>query len=266
MPGQSGSHRTDSMPGHYSRIFLLSHMRAFTSLAGHILGSHPRINGYYEMHISYDDASALARQLEVYRRHDPLKANSHYLFDKLLHNRYRLDPGQLDPARTRLLVSLREPEPAIQSIADLFAGKQTGERYASPAEASRYYIARLEWIAGFCRSTGLPYDYYDAELFRAAPDRLLGRLTGWLELDSPLSPHYQRFSQTGEARKGDTSGFILSGKIESIRTDYSHIEIPDDALHRAKQTYRDCRSAIINHAKDSAIIHDPGDRRSGQAH
>jgi len=43
----------------YARIFLLSYMRAFTSLAGHILGSHPRINGYYEMHISYEDASAL---------------------------------------------------------------------------------------------------------------------------------------------------------------------------------------------------------------
>jgi len=25
-------------------------MRAFTSLAGHILGSNPQINGYYEMH------------------------------------------------------------------------------------------------------------------------------------------------------------------------------------------------------------------------
>jgi hypothetical protein len=58
----------------YARIFLLSHMRAFTSLAGHILGSHPQINGYYEMHISYEDASALERQLEVFRQGDVLKA------------------------------------------------------------------------------------------------------------------------------------------------------------------------------------------------
>jgi hypothetical protein len=38
----------DSMnasPDPYARIFLLSHMRAFTSLAGHILGSHPQIKG-----------------------------------------------------------------------------------------------------------------------------------------------------------------------------------------------------------------------------
>ena len=69
------------MPDSYSRIFLLSHMRAFTSLLGHILGSNPEINGYYEMHLSYEDASALESQLAEYTKHDPLKRNSGYLFD-----------------------------------------------------------------------------------------------------------------------------------------------------------------------------------------
>ena len=36
-----------AVPDPYARIFLLSHMRAYTSLAGRILGSHPQINGYY---------------------------------------------------------------------------------------------------------------------------------------------------------------------------------------------------------------------------
>jgi hypothetical protein len=81
----------------YARIFLLSHMRAFTSLAGHILGSHPQINGYYEMHISYEDASALDRQLEMFRQDDVLKRDSRYLFDKLLHNDYALKPGRRHP-------------------------------------------------------------------------------------------------------------------------------------------------------------------------
>jgi len=56
----------------------------------HILGSHPQINGYYEMHISYEDATALDRQLEVFRQGDVLKADSRYLFDKLLRNDYVL--------------------------------------------------------------------------------------------------------------------------------------------------------------------------------
>ena len=71
------------MSERYSRIFLLSHMRAFSSLAGHILGSHPAINGYFEMHISYDDVSALDKQLDVLQEHEALKQNSHNLFDKL---------------------------------------------------------------------------------------------------------------------------------------------------------------------------------------
>ena len=55
-----------------ARIFLLSHMRAYTSLAGHILGSHPQINGYYEMHSGMRVVSALER---VARYRDPIKAN-----------------------------------------------------------------------------------------------------------------------------------------------------------------------------------------------
>ncbi len=43
----------------YARIFLLSDMRAFTSLAGHIVGPHSQMNGYCVMHPGYEDASAL---------------------------------------------------------------------------------------------------------------------------------------------------------------------------------------------------------------
>lgn len=68
-------------------------MRACTSLAGHILGSHPQVNGYFELHISYDSDDVLDRQLEIYKQYEPLKNGSRYLFDKLLHNDYRLDPN-----------------------------------------------------------------------------------------------------------------------------------------------------------------------------
>lgn len=242
------------MPEHYSRIFLLSHMRAYTSLAGHILGSHPRINGYSEMHISYDDASALDKQVELLRQHETLKQDSHYLFDKLLHNDYRLDPGRLGLSDFRILISLRQPEPAITSIADLFDKKETDELYASPVVAADYYIERINWLADFCRSDSLPYHYYDAELFQAAPEWLLGRLTDWLDLDSPLSGRYQLFSQTGKAGTGDSSRLIHSGKIEKIRFDYSHIRIPEDVLGRAQEAYRICRSMIMANATYSVAM------------
>ncbi len=226
-------------------------MRAFTTLAGHILGSHPRINGYFEMHMSYDDASDLDKQLEVFRQHETLKENSNYIFDKLLHNDYRLSPEWRGLADMKILVSLQEPEQTIKSIVDLFAKKTVEDLYASPVEATNYYIERVKILADFCQSSDHPYYYYDAELFQAAPEKLLSRLTDWLELDSPLSERYQLFTQTGKARMGDSSEFIYSGKIEKTRNDYSHIRLAEDVLSRAQAIYRDCRSQIIDNAAES---------------
>lgn len=239
------------MPDHYTRIFLLSHMRACTSLAGHILGSHPRINGYFEMHISYEGAAALDKQLDVLQQYETLKPGSQYLFDKLLHNDYRLCPDLPGSTDIKILVSLLEPEQAIKSIVDLFANKETEELYASPLEATKYYIERLDTLASFCRSARLPYYYYDAELFRSKPEALLKKLTDWLELDAPLSERYQVFSQTGRARMGDSSALIRRGSIEKTGADYAHVQLPEAALDRAQAAYRDCRSDILACAADS---------------
>ena len=242
------------MSEHYSRIFLLSHMRAFTSLAGHILGSHAAINGYFEMHINYDDASALDRQLAVFQENEALKQNSHYLFDKLLHNEYQLKPEHRGFEDIKILLALREPEHTIKSIINLFASKQADELYASPEEATKYYIERLEVLADFCRTLAQDYYYFDAELLQSAPEILLPAMSGWLELDPPLSERYTIFSQTGKARKGDSSKLIHSGKIDKTRIDYSHIRIPQDELRRALTVYRDCRQLIIESATDSITL------------
>jgi hypothetical protein len=236
----------------YARIFLLSHMRAYTSLAGHILGSHPQINGYYEMHISYMDASALGKQREMFLQGDVLKENSRYLFDKLLHNDYLLQPERLGLSEMKILVSLAEPAHTIKSIVHLFAQKEFPDLYASPIEAANYYIARVESLAGFCRSTDRGYYYFDAELLQRAPETLLPTLSEWLELDSPLSTRYQTFSQTGKAGRGDSSRRIHQGSIDKTKIDYSHIAIPEEALSRAQTVYRECRERIIKGAADSA--------------
>jgi len=242
------------VPDPYARIFLLSHMRAFTSLAGHVLGSHPQINGYYEMHISYEDASALDRQLEVFRQGDVLKADSRYLFDKLLHNDDVLKPERLGLADIKILVALAEPAHTIKSIVHLFRQKPDPDLYASPVEAAKYYVERVRAIAEFCRTTDWPYTYFDAELLVRAPERLLPRLTDWLELESPLSERYEVFSQTGKARRGDSSERVRSGRIDRARSDYSHVVIPEEALQAAREAYRECREQIVAGARDSVTL------------
>lgn len=235
---------------HISRIFLLSHMRAYTSLAGHILGSHPRINGYYEMHISYEDAAALDRQLAVFLEGDALKPGSRYLFDKLLHNNYTLKPERLG-TDLKILISLAQPEHTIRSIVNLFAQKEVDDLYASPVEAANYYMERLEALADFSRTSNQPYYYFDAELLQRAPEKLLPRLSNWLELDSPLSERYQVFSQTGKSRKGDSSSRIHSGGIDRTPVDYSHVPVPEEVLNEAREVYRECRRQIFEKAADS---------------
>jgi hypothetical protein len=239
------------LPDPYARIFLLSHMRACTSLAGHILGSHPQINGYYEMHLGYEDAAALDRQLAAFRQGDGLKENSRYLFDKLLHNDYVLNTGRLGTVGIKLLVALAEPAHTIRSIVHLFAQKADPDWYASPEQAARYYVERVRALAGFCRAAGRDYHYFDAELLQAAPERLLPGLSGWLDLDTPLSECYAVFSQTGMARRGDTSARMRSGRIDRARMDYSHIAIPEAALRAAREAYRECRAQIVAGAADS---------------
>ena len=135
------------MSDSYARIFLLSHMRAYTSLAGHILGSHPQINGYFEMHLGYEDASALDRQLAAYQRDEALKPGSRYLFDKLLHNDYALKPERLGRADIKVLVALAEPEHTIKSIVHLFRQKPDPDLYASPVQAAKYYVERVRALS-----------------------------------------------------------------------------------------------------------------------
>lgn len=240
-------------PDHYTRIFLLSHMRAYSSLAGHILGSHLQINGYYEMHISYTDAAALDRQLAVFLESDTLKPGSRYLFDKLLHNDYALAPDKLGLPDMKILVSLRHAEPTIKSIVHLYRQKDGGDLFDSPEKAARYYIERVRALVDFAQSNP-GYFYFDAELWQRAPEQLLSRLTAWLELDPPLSEQYQTFSHTGKPLKGDSSPRIHRGNIDRGGSDYAHIVVPEDALIEACEVYRECRRQIIEQAADSLLV------------
>lgn len=231
-----------------ARIFLLSHMRAYTSLVGHLLGSHPEINGYYEMHLSYASATDLQEQLRRYAAHDALKPAGRYLFDKLLHNDYPLDLAACDPHPTQVLIALRPPEPTLKSIVSLFARKAGNDPYADPVGAATYYIERLQWLAGFAARHAGRYRYFDASLICTAPARTLATLSDWLQLGSPLQPRYQSFAKTGVAGAGDTSSAMAAGEVIREARDYAEITLDTTSLARAQQVYDDCRQQLITHA------------------
>lgn len=238
----------------YQRIFLLSHMRAYSSLTGHILGSHPQINGYYEMHLSYSSAADLDAQLRLYRQSESPKPGGIYLFDKLLHNDYVLDSRILAGSDYRVLMSIRSPAYSLKSIIHLFQAKQTTDPYADPVQATDYYVKRLESLAAFSRENSGQYYYFDAELIKTDSQSLLQALTRWCQLTTPLSDRYRIFSLTGKAGAGDSSDFINSGKIESSESQYPEVKLDAHHLSRAEQAYAEYREVMLRHARASLIL------------
>jgi hypothetical protein len=228
-----------------TQIFLLSHMRAYTSLLGHLLGSHPEIDGYFEMHRGYRTPKDLALQEAAYQREEGLKPAGRYLFDKLLHNDYPLLLDRIGQEEVIVLIALRDPDQAIPSIVHLFRGRSPPDPYGEPEGACQYYVERLAWLAAFATAWPGRYDYFDAECLVECPVPLLASLTRWLDLGSPLRPEYRRFSRTGMARAGDSSAAIASGGILQQERRYGEIALAAELQAQARQAYRACREAVM---------------------
>ncbi len=223
-------------------------MRAYSSLAGHILGSHPEINGYYELHLDYRQPDALKQQTARYLEHDQLKPNSRFLFDKLLHNNYQLTDNLIRDDNNRILVSIRKPEQSLKSILKLFRTKPAPAPFQNAEEVSRYYCERLDALAEFCKRNKGHYFYYDAEEWVQQPEALLPKLQTWLGLSTALTEKYQQFSQTGKARAGDSSEKILAGEIHKQSSDYSKITLEQEWLDLASKKYTECRIEFIENS------------------
>ncbi len=223
-------------------------MRAYTSLVGHLLGSHPEIDGYYEMHLRYASPADLEVQRQRYGEHDRLKPGSRYLFDKLLHNDYTLAPERLDAAPLVVLTSLRPPAPTLRSIVSLFARKSGGDPYADPAGAAAYYIERLRMLATFAEQHAGGFHYFDAPLVLDDSARLLDTLGAWLQLATPLTQRYGTFARTGIPGAGDSSPAITSGRIVHEATGHADITLDSTVLRQAQAAYADCRARLIAHA------------------
>ncbi len=220
-------------------------MRAYSSLAGHILGSHPEINGYYELHLDYQQDDSQRLQVLHYQKHDSLKKNSRFLFDKLLHNRYRLTDHLIHNKNNRILVSIRKPEATLKSILKLFRNKPDPAPFQHAEEVTYYYCERLDALAEFCKRNKGHYFYYDAEEWVQQPEVLLPKLQTWLGLSTELTEKYQQFSQTGKARAGDSSEKILAGEINKRSSDYCEIKLEQKWIDLALEKYEACRAPIM---------------------
>jgi len=247
-------HRTLRVLLHAGRtrkaIFLISHMRAYTSLLGHIIGSHPDVEGYYEMHTGYFSSRSLVKWKALYYKYDAPKKSANAMFDKLLHNRYKVSPEFEQALDCRFMVALREAEPSISSIMKLYSGRDDAR--ASLDGAASYYSGRVKGIERFAQERAGSFFYYDAEALVEKPEDLLEELTEFLQLREPLAQEYRLSSLSGQRGAGDSSAVLGSGVI--VQRNGNGDELPlTPGVQEAVELYRKTRAAVIE-ASTGALL------------
>lgn len=232
-------------------LFVVSHMRSFSSLLCHILGSHAEISGYSEAHLSYFgrlDLQRLARKVQQVTGNAVL---GRYVLDKILHNHREIAPGILERPDLKVLFLLRNPEETFQSILNLNRIRGTKGRFGDPAGVLEYYVKRLQQLEGYSARLQSGALFIESERLISDTDRVLAELSHWLELGEPLKAGYRTFRFTGAPDHGDPSPAILAGTV--VRDDddrhkhYIPVPISDDLLRQGIEAHAACRIRLAKY-------------------
>jgi hypothetical protein len=230
---------------HY--VFLLSHMRSYSSLLSHLLGSSPEVDGYGETMVKYKRRSDLWRLNRQVRRSIGSRPSGRYLLDKILHNFIRAPYRIVPMERVHAIMFVRRPEPVIRSILTLGIAQHTPVEQNNPQYVCDYYVSRLHRLRQDSEALGKRALYFDAEWLVENPLRVLDGIAQWLQLERPLSSDYQVRSRTGEIGFGDPLHNIHAGKIldASHSTVDDGITLPPSVLTEAEAAYQRCRESLL---------------------
>ena len=231
-------------------LFVISHMRGYTTLLSHLLGSHPEVSGYFETHSSYHELADLMRLRATLDDADGLSGNEKWIVDKVLGCDLAIADRILRREDVTLLFALRRPLATMKSLL------ATRERYGWRMDRESmvaYYFQRLPQIADFARRAPGGY-YLDAEALVEDTDRALENLTAALQLSTPLQPEFATRSLTGKAGFGCPSDYIRQGRIVRERESYADIRVDPALARRAEDAYRECRQTLLAQCTPIALL------------
>ena len=250
------------MPKQHSPLFILSHMRSYSSVLSHVLGSHPQIDGYCETHLRYRFSFDLLRLKWRVRKLTGEPLRGRYVLDKILHN-YPVATPIVENPRTRAVFLLRQPVEVVRSIVHMGRYLDANERNANVVNATRYYVERLSQLARLARVFGRRAAFLESESLMTRTDGALAFLSDFLELDTPLERRYRSFSKTGKPGYGDPSDMIHSGEIENRTRERPIYSIPAELEAEAVQAYAECFSACTLHCVPVTVAATGEDAQNG---
>jgi hypothetical protein len=231
--------------GRRSTILVLGHMRSYSSLLCHILGSHPEIAGYAEMHLTYRNVLDLLRLRARVFRSLGCVLPGRFVLDKVLHDEYVVAPSILRRQDVHAIVVVRRPAESIQSVLAM------GERIPSVAWDSDvdavvdYYVKRLRSLATV-RQHASHCLLVRAEDIVQETSGTLAEISQFLGLEQGLTDEYDLFPHTGDPGWGDDSGAIRAGRVVRPAKRGNGDMPPQATLAAAIRSYEECCAAFAH--------------------
>jgi hypothetical protein len=235
-----------------SYILVLSHMRSYSSLLCHILGSHPEIAGYAEMHQSYNGRLDLVRlRARVFRSLDGELAGR-LVLDKILHNDYSVSESLINHSPVYPIFLVRNPVDSLTGIIKMGERIPNVEWYSDPYLVTTYYETRLQCLAQLAEKIDARCLFIKAEEMIDASGAALQSISNFLELEQPLKESYSIFKHTGEPGWGDDSSAILQGRI--VRNPPKDaLDIEERFVSRARRAYEECCRVLASCGRGRSV-------------
>jgi len=227
-------------------LFVFSHMRSYSSLLSHVLGSHPDIDGYCETHLRYNFPFDVLRLQWRVRKLTGEPLRGRYVLDKILHN-FTISPSILESRRLRAVVMLRHPADALQSILHMGTHLDPLAQNTNLEHVTDYYVARLERLTELARKVGSRAAFVESDALLERPDETLQFLQEHLQLSEPLEKRYRSFAKTGKPKFGDPSPAIHTGEIGARKPRRVTFVIPTAVLVKVKVAHAACLEACHRH-------------------
>lgn len=227
-------------------LFIMSHMRSYSSLLCHILNSNPEVAGYVEMHESYTTSLDLFKlTMRVRELTGEQLQSGQYLLDKLLFN-YEISQQMLARDDIAMLFTIREPEKAIRSIIAMGRKRRKPDWKSRPHRVVDYYARRLGRLSEIAADKPRRSLFFEADQLIDDTPALLEAFGSFLELKQPLRSTYETFEYTGKPKFGDPSKFISTGRIVRDRADYDEVDIAPELMDKAWTAFEDARKVLAD--------------------